>query len=204
MKKIFAFEGHNGVGKSSVAKQVAINVKAKYLYGVDEEVLISGLKEKFIKKASWYSSALFFLSGSMETKRKIDNEYKENTFILDRSFWSTLAVHWDRSESDRKQLKSIVDYGKQFLPIPSIIFILTADYEECNKRINMKKNCIEKDLDSVVNEEYYLKEKVFYNWLLENNSEDTKIIKIDTTDKSEEEVINICTDYIKKYIKEKR
>jgi cytidylate kinase len=32
MNKIFAFEGHNGVGKSSVAKQVAINIKAKYLY----------------------------------------------------------------------------------------------------------------------------------------------------------------------------
>ena len=147
MNKIFAFEGHNGVGKSSVAKQVAINIKAKYLYGVDEEILISGLKEKFIKKASWYSSALFFLSGSMETKRKIDNEYKENVFILDRSFWSTLAVNWDRNESDKKQLESIVNYGKQFLPIPNIIFILTADYEECNKRINMKKNSSEKDLD---------------------------------------------------------
>ena len=202
MNKIFAFEGHNGVGKSSVAKQVAINIKAKYLYGVDEEILISGLKEKFIKKASWYSSALFFLSGSMETKRKIDNEYKENVFILDRSFWSTLAVHWDRSESDKKQLESIVNYGKQFLPIPNIIFILTADYEECSKRINMKKNYSEKDLDSVVDKAYYLKEKYFYNWLLKKNNEDTKIIQIDTTTKSEEDVINICTYYIEKYIKE--
>lgn len=202
MNKIFAFEGHNGVGKSSVAKQVAINIKAKYLYGVDEEILISGLKEKFIKKASWYSSALFFLSGSMETKRKIDSEYKENIFILDRSFWSTLAVHWDRNESDKEQLKSIINYGKQFLPIPNIIFILTADYEECNKRINMKKNCAEKDLDSVVDKAYYLKEKYFYNWLFEKNNEDTKIIQIDTTTKREEDVINICTDYIRKYIKE--
>lgn len=204
MNKIFAFEGHNGVGKSSVAKHVAINIKARYLYGVDEDTLILGLKEKFIKKASWYSSALFFLAGSMETKRKIDNEFKENIFILDRSFWSTLAVHWDRSESDKKQLESIVDYGKQFLPIPNIIFILTADYEECNRRINMKKNCIEKDLDSVVDEEYYLKEKKFYNWLEENNKEYTKIIKIDTTTKSEQEVISICTDYVEKYIKENR
>lgn len=202
MNKIFAFEGNNGVGKSSVAKQVAINIKAKYLYGVDEEILISGLKEKFIKKASWYSSALFFLSGSMETKRKIDSEYKENIFILDRSFWSTLAVHWDRNESDKEQLKSIINYGKQFLPIPNIIFILTADYEECNKRINMKKNCAEKDLDSVVDKAYYLKEKYFYNWLFEKNNEDTKIIQIDTTTKREEDVINICTDYIRKYIKE--
>lgn len=204
MNKIFAFEGHNGVGKSSVARQVAANIKAKYLYGVDEDTLIAGLKEKFIQKSSWYSSALFFLAGSMETKRRIENEYKENIFILDRSFWSTLAVHWDRSESDKKQLESIVDYGKQFLPIPNIIFILTADYEECKKRINMKKDCIEKDLDSVVDEKYYLKEKYFYNWLLENNSEETKIIKIDTTTKSEDEIINICTDYIEKYIKENR
>lgn len=204
MNKIFAFEGHNGVGKSSVAKKVSINIKAKYLYGVDEDTLVLDLKEKFIKKASWYSSALFFLAGSMETKRKIDNEYKESIFILDRTFWSTLAVHWDRNEMDKKQLEYIIDYGKEFLPIPNIIFILTADYNECNKRINMKKDGIEKDLDSVVDKEYYIKEKKFYNWLLKNNVDDTKIIKIDTTTKNEDEVVSICTDYIEKYIEENR
>lgn len=203
MKMIFAFEGHNGVGKTTIAKQVSKKLNAKYLYGVDEEVLIGGLKEKFIKDANWYSSALFFLAGSMETQRKIKEIYKDNIFILDRSFWSTLAVCWDKSEEDINKIINIIEDGKKYLPIPNIIFILTAEYEECNRRINMKKNYIDKSLDAIVDKNYYIKERKFYKWLEERDDMFTKTICIDVTDKSKQEIIDICLEHIKKYIREK-
>ena len=55
-----AFEGHNGVGKTTIAKALSKRLNAKYMYGVDEEVLKNGLKEKFIKDAYWLASALYW------------------------------------------------------------------------------------------------------------------------------------------------
>ena len=199
MKMIFAFEGHNGVGKSSIAKEVAKKINAKYLYGVDQDVLKRDLKETFIKDAYWYASALFFLSGNMETKRKIENVYKEDVFVIDRSYWSTLAVHWDRDKDDVEAVKSIIKNGEKFLPIPNIIFILTADYNTCKERIDKKTDKVGKDLDSVVDEKYYTKEKNFYKWLATNNT-NSEFVTIDTTNLSEKEVVDICIKNIKSYM----
>lgn len=198
MKKVIAFEGHNGVGKSTIAKEFSKRINAKYLYGVDEDSLENGLKEKFIKKASWYASALHFFAGCMETKRKISNEYVEAEFVLDRSYWSTLAVNWDKDENSISKLLQVIEDGKEFLPVPDIIIILTADYLECMNRIKRKKNLLEKDLDSVVDENYYTKEKNFYDWLCKNKDNRTKVIKIDTNNKSIDEVVNECINFYSK------
>lgn len=192
---IIAFEGHNGVGKSTVAKNFSNITKGKFLYGVDEESLENGLKEKFIMDAKWYPSALHFIAGTMETKRKIDEIYKKKLIVLDRSYWSTLAVIWDKPFKDRNKILNIFYAGEEFLPIPDILFILTASYEKCNERIANKK-AFDKKLDSVVDRKYYDKEMSFYNWLLLNKHEKTEICKIDTTELREEEVLNIC---MKKY-----
>lgn len=194
---IIAFEGHNGVGKSTVAKLVASKINAKYMYGVDRDSLENGLKEKFIMNAYWYSSALHFLAGCMETKRKIENEYKEDLFVLDRSFWSTLAVQWNRKEEDKKRILNIIRDGAEFLPIPNYIFILTAEYETCNNRILSKNNNNEIALDSVVNEEYYNKEINFYNWLKNNKHITSSIITVYTDNKSINEIVDECLKYLK-------
>lgn len=198
MKEVIAFEGHNGVGKSTIAKEFSKRINAKYLYGVDEDSLENGLKEKFIKKASWYASALHFFAGCMETKRKIKNEYLEERFVLDRSYWSTLAVNWDKDKNSISKLIQVIVDGKEFLPVPDIIIILTADYLECMNRIKRKKNVLEKDLDSVVDENYYNKEKNFYDWLCKNKDNRTEVIKIDTNNKSIDEVVNECINFYSK------
>ena len=193
---IVAFEGHNGVGKSSVAKKFSNIVGGKLLYGVDKDSLENGLKEKFIMHAKWYPSALHFIAGSMETKRKIDEFYKDEIVVLDRSYWSTLAVIWDKPFKDITKVLSIFYMGEDFLPIPDILFILTASYEKCNQRINNKK-ALDKRLDSVVDRKYYEKEQSFYNWLSLNKHEKTKAYSIDTSNLKKDEVLNICIEKYK-------
>lgn len=195
MKRIIAFEGHNGVGKSTVALEFSKRINARYLYGVDQDSLNNGLKEKFIKKASWYASALHFFAGCMEIKRKINEEYLEEKFVLDRSYWSTLAVNWEKGKSNIDMLLQIIKDGKEFLPIPDIIIILTADYSECMSRIKGKNSQLEKDLDSVVDEKYYNKEQNFYYWLCGNKDKKTEVIKIDTNNKSIDEIVIICMNF---------
>ncbi|MPQ42507.1 deoxynucleoside kinase [Clostridium tarantellae] len=201
VKKIIAFEGHNGVGKSTIGNEFAKKIRARFIYGVDEDSLTNGLKEKFIMKAKWYPSALHFIAGTMETKRKLDEVSTEEVVVLDRSYWSTLAVIWDRNEKDKNKILNIFSDGRKFLPVPDIIFILKASYETCNERIN-SKNTKDKNLDKVVNKKYYDKEKNFYNWLIQNKDEKTTIISIDTDNMSKEDVYNACLKEYKKTIRE--
>lgn len=195
MGLIIAFEGHNGVGKTSVARELSNRLEANYFYGVDSDSLQNGLKDKFIKEAYWFASAIHFLAGSMETKRKINKTNDKNINILDRSFWSTLAVHWDRK--DREKIIKVINLGKEFLPIPNLIFLLNASYDQCNNRIESKKNLKEKELDNIVDKNYFNKELDFYQWLLNNKDEQTEIISIDTNKKNIEEITDICEKYIR-------
>lgn len=197
MKKfIIAFEGHNGVGKSTIINKLnkimkENNLNSEEFYGVDKDSLNNGLKEKFIMYAEWYPSALHFLAGSMELKRKLQ-EIKIDISLIDRSFWSTLAVHWDRGEKEREKILSIIRDGKEFLPIPNIIFLLEASYETCATRIGFKKEDIDKKNDSIVDRDYYRKEIEFYGWLKDNIYYDTVLKSINTENKSAEEIAYEC------------
>ena len=197
MKKFIAFEGHNGVGKSTIAQKLAKRINGKYIYGVDTDSLEKGLKEKFIKDAFWYASALHFLAGCMECKRKIEQDNFNNIYIVDRSFWSTVAAHGDKKPEDREMLIKIINYKKEFFIVPNIIFLLGASYDECNIRINSKKNIEERKLDSLVNLEYYNLETNFYDWLINNKDNKTKIIFIDTNAKNIDEILDICVCELK-------
>lgn len=194
---IIAFEGHNGVGKTTIAKNISYTLGYEYLYSVDKNILENGLKERFIKDASWYASALFFLAGSMETKRNIIENYNNKNVVLDRSFWSTLAVHWDRGDSELRVIKDIIKDAKNYLPIPDVIFLLNADYTSCNDRINSKTDILNKHLDDVVDRDYFQKELNFYDWLRKNNT-DSIIIDIDTNNLSIDEITNLCLNHIDK------
>ena len=53
----------------------------------------SSLKLHVIRDADWLASAMYFLSGVIESSRQaVGSEAKLQ--IMDRSLWSTLAVHY--------------------------------------------------------------------------------------------------------------
>ena len=92
------------------------------------------------------------------------------------------------------------------MPIPNIIFLLSASDKTCEERINQKENIKEKELDEVVDDFYFNKEVNFYKWLKNNSFEETKLINIETENKNINEITKNCITELKKYInlKEKK
>ncbi|PRX23228.1 thymidylate kinase [Orenia metallireducens] len=187
---LIAVEGPNGVGKSTLCKRISKKFNAKYCFSTPDKWMEYDIKKRMIFDASWLSSALYFFSGTMEIKRELDNELSCNDLvIMDRSFWSTLAVNWIADFERIDFLLSIVSKGSEFLPIPDIIIILDADYEVCEARINSKTD-IGKNLDQVSKESFF-KEKTYYDWL-EKELDD--VIRLDTSKSNQDEVFTkVCS-----------
>lgn len=204
MSKIIAFEGHNGVGKTTIAEYLGEkygNKGCEHSYGVDERFLKSPLKKVFSCKtqAPWLPSFLYFLTGAMEEYRHISQEDK--LYIFDRSFWSSLAAQWDQSEEAKQGMYDIIKLGKEFLPIPDLIIILTASFDTCMARMQ-KRSLTESDYD--VTQKSYALEQDFYHWLeKKQNTEDlfgTAVIRIDTDTLTLEETMAVCDNIVQRYI----
>lgn len=160
--RLISIEGVDGVGKTSVC-QMLDTCSEFNLQAIPEEFNEFNLKKRMIIDASWMASAFFFLSGVMETKREIETNHLNTVVIMDRSFWSTLAVNWVKEYSRVVEIIKLYKQVASFLPIPNQIIVLLAEYEECRRRIDSKLGR-GKELDQITKDEYK-KEVEFYYWL---------------------------------------
>lgn len=159
---LISIEGLDGVGKTSVCRALGAlsNIRFQTMHKEFNEF---NIKKRMIFEASWMASACFFLSGVMETKREIVSRAGHPVVIMDRSFWSTLAVNWVKDPARIDPILKLYEQMAAFLPIPNKIVVLLADYDECRRRIESKQDK-GKELDKVSKEEY-LREVEFYYWL---------------------------------------
>lgn len=178
---VVAIEGPDGVGKTSLCHLMADGENFTH-QTLPEQFNQYELKQRMIFDASWMASAFFFLSGVMETKREMDLNTAE-THLMDRSFWSTLAVNWVKDPSRMPALLNLLDTAHEFIPIPNLIIILHASYEECKKRSNSKTDH-GKDLDRVSFEQY--EKEIAYYQLLENSV--PNVIRINTDGLNQQQV----------------
>lgn len=204
MSKIIAFEGHNGVGKTTIAKYLGEKYKNEgwiQSYGVDNRFIDSKLKDVFSCKteAPWLPSFMYFITGAMEEYRQISK--KDSVYIFERSFWSSLAAQWDQSEEAKQGMYDIIKLGKEFLPIPDLIIILTASFDTCMARME-HRGLTQSDYD--VTKKSYALEQDFYQWLeKKQNTQDlfgTTVIRIDTDTLTLEESMAVCDNIVQRYI----
>lgn len=192
---IIAIEGPNGSGKSTLVKSLCEYYEIPYHFGVPDALLEKNIKEEMIKNAHWFSSALFFLSGAIEQIRNSQNISKK-IIVLDRSFWSTLAVH---ASNSAHKLRTCIDvaYALDGIDIePDITIILRASYETCRMRIHNKSD-EEKALDELVNyKSFYQREDQFYNWL---GYQRDNIINIKTDTLSPKKLIDNVINIIEEF-----
>lgn len=193
---IIAIEGPNGVGKTTLCGSLNRMEGFEYRLGVPPEWMEYNMKKRMIFHASWMASALYFMSGVMEVKRDIKNLDKK-FIIMERSIWSTLAVHWMKDFSRVGPLLNIMKEGHEFLPIPDLTIVLKADYDTCQNRIN-KKLDESKDFDKDLPREF-LREMEFYDWL---NNQLPNIEIIDTTNLSLEKIEKLVLNAIRNKTKE--
>lgn len=129
------------------------------------------MKMRMIRDADWMASAFYFFSGSMELKRElaefIQRQVSPPRICLDRSLWSTLAVHVGHDPKRLGELMPMLELMGGHVFVPNKTIVLTASSEMLQRRISQKEPS-ERVFDELTqNYDYWKRESDFYHWLQE-------------------------------------
>ena len=162
---LVAIEGPNGVGKTRLCSSLKQAIGAEMLRGVPAAWEDSSLKLHVIRDVDWLSSAMYFLSGVIEASRQADVCDAKNK-VMDRSLWSTLAVHYAHDPARMETLLPMFELAAERLAVPHLTIVLEADVETCQQRIALKSGA-EREFDaaSPSDEAFSQRERDFYHWL---------------------------------------
>ena len=163
---IVALEGPNGAGKTTLARAL----KFPHCLGTDDAWFAEPLKVRMIKDAEWFTSAMFFLSGCFEQMRVLRSR-QDKVVVMDRSLWSTLAVHGADSPERLELLLAMLRPVAAQIRVPHLTLVLEASITTCRSRI-AKKTGTARALDELTaNAGFHGREQEFYRWLSRQRSE---------------------------------
>jgi thymidylate kinase len=162
---IIAIEGPNGSGKTHLCSLLGKRLALPALRGVPAGWEDSALKLRMIRDADWLASAMYFLSGVIESSRQAA-EGKGKLQVMDRSLWSTLAVHYAHDPARLERLLPLLELAADRLIVPDLTIVLEASLNACRRRI-ARKTGHERELDAAVgaDESFHQRERQFYHWL---------------------------------------
>ena len=125
----------------------------------------SALKLHMIRDADWLAAAMYFLSGVIESSRQAALS-DAKLQVMDRSLWSTLAVHYAHDPARMETLLPLFELAADRLAVPDLTIVLEADAATCRQRI-ARKSAAEQEFDaaSPSDEAFHLREREFYHWL---------------------------------------
>ncbi|HZR21266.1 MAG TPA: AAA family ATPase [Verrucomicrobiae bacterium] len=161
---IIAIEGPNGAGKTTLSWELSRKLGVPWYLGTDEAWSAENLKVRMIRDADWYASAMFFLSGCFEQGRVL-RERPERLVVMDRSLWSTLAVH---GATDPERLRALLEMLRplaQELGVPHMTLVLEASFAACQSRIANKTGSARALDQLTATAEFHAREAAFYRWL---------------------------------------
>jgi thymidylate kinase len=163
--QVVAIEGPNGAGKSHLCSLLGSRLGIPCLRGVPAEWESPAIKLRMIRDADWLASAMYFLSGVIESSREVARA-KADLQIMDRSLWSTLAVHFASDPCRLQRLLPLLELAADRLKAPDLTIVLEATPETCCQRI-ARKSAGEQQLDGVglADREFQRREREFYRWL---------------------------------------
>ncbi len=161
---VVAIEGPNGAGKTTLSWALSRQLGVPWCLGTDEAWFAEALKVQMIRDAEWYASAMFFMSGCFEQMRLLAKR-SERLVIMDRSLWSTLAVHAaENSERLPALLAMLAPIARQ-VRVPQLTLVLEASFATCQSRIS-RKSGTDRELDELTaTSEFHTRERQFYRWL---------------------------------------
>jgi pyruvate kinase len=192
---VVAIEGPNGVGKSSLCTLLGERMGLPALRGVPAGWEDSSLKLQMIRDADWLASAMYFLSGVIEASRQ-SSDGTGKLRVMDRSLWSTLAVHYAHDPARLERLLPLVELAADRVKVPNLTIVLEASMDTCRRRIS-SKSAYEKELDSVggADENFHARERQFYHWLA---GEGPKVVFLDAEGDDPEDVYRRAAEVIRK------
>jgi thymidylate kinase len=170
---IVALEGPNGAGKSTLARALGF----PRCLGTDDAWFTDPFKVRMIRDAEWFASAMFFLSGCFEQMRVLRSR-DDKLIVMDRSLWSTLAVHGAESAERLDLLLAMLRPVADRIRVPHLTLVLEASLTTCQSRIG-KKTGTARALDELTaSAAFHGREQEFYRWLSRQRSE-VRFIDVD-------------------------
>jgi thymidylate kinase len=167
---VIALEGANGAGKTTLCGLLSRRLSAPACLGTDAAWFADSFKTRMIRDAEWFSSAMFFLSGCFEQMRVLGNR-PEPLVMMDRSLWSTLAVH---GAEDADRLQTLLDMLRPVagrVPVPDLTLVLEATFQTCQSRIARKSGAARLLDELTAVPAFHAREQEFYRWLAGQRSE---------------------------------
>lgn len=199
---LIAIEGGNGVGKTTLIERLqSMHPDWMIRRGVPDDWMEQKMKMRMIRDADWMASAFYFFSGSMELNRElaefIQQQVSPPQICLDRSLWSTLAVHIGHDPNRISQLMQMLELMGGHVCVPNKTIILTASPKILQQRIS-EKTPSERIFDELTqNYTYWERESAFYHWLQEAVAEvglPQFQVKIVNTDNLSPDEVAECVD----------
>jgi thymidylate kinase len=161
---VVAIEGPNGAGKTTLAANISKSMGVPSCLGIDEAWFSEPFKVRMIRDAEWHASAMFFFSGCFEQTRLLERR-KESVMIMDRSLWSTLAVHAAEKIERLRLLLQMIEPVSDLIVQPHLTVVLEASFPTCLSRIAAKSG-VARALDELTaNTVFHGRETEFYRWL---------------------------------------
>lgn len=190
-KTVYAIEGLNGVGKSTLINSLR-NSRGDICttYCVPDIFMeAKELKHYIFDHSEALVSPLFYLSGLVASVREI-REVPERFIIFDRSIWSTLAAAYSKNRETFDTLVKMLVLLHEKIRIPDRVIVLRASFESCLRRIMTKGEG--KEFDNDTRRDFEMKSK-FYDLLAQSGY---PVDFIETDGKSAEEVLNMVSDLL--------
>jgi thymidylate kinase len=167
---VVAIEGPNGAGKTTLCGLLSGNLAARSCLGTDDAWFSDSFKTRMIRDAEWFASAMFFLSGCFERMRDL-RSWPDPLVIMDRSVWSTLAVHGAESSERLATLLAMLAPVAAQIHVPDLTLVLQADFETCQSRIARKSGTARQLDELTADPGFHGREQEFYHWLARQRSE---------------------------------
>jgi thymidylate kinase len=167
---VVALKGANGAGKTTLCRLLSRILAAPACLGTDEAWFSDSFKTRMIRDAEWFASAMFFLSGCFEQMRVLRG-HPDPLVIMDRSLWSTLAVHGAESPERLEALLAMVRPIADRIQVPDFTLVLEAGFDTCQSRIARKSGAARLLDDLTANSAFHVREQEFYHWLARQRSE---------------------------------
>lgn len=191
--RIVAIEGPNGAGKTTLSWALSRRLGVPWCLGTDEAWAADNLKVRMIRDAEWFASAMFFLSGCFEQTRLL-RQRSDSSIIMDRSLWSSLAVH---AAANPARLGVLVDMLRPIaaeVHIPHLTIVLEASFSTCQARISNKTGTARALDQLTATTDFHSNESRFYHWLAHQSS---TIVFLDADRAGADEVAEIALSLLK-------
>ncbi len=182
--RVVALEGPNGAGKTTLCRLLASKLQMDSCLGTDQAWVSEPFKTRMIRDADWYASALFFFSGCFEQMRVLRGR-PDPIVLMDRSLWSTLAVHAAASLERLDALLRVLLPIAECVQVPDLTIVLDASFETCQSRIAQKSGSARALDELTARAAFHAREREFYQWL---GTQTSTLVFLDVNQRSPDQV----------------